>query len=313
MKIPDKAKTVKRKFYWASAVVIVVVAAVVIVGGWIACERGLHPARDPSRYHLSEFELPSPENVNFESEDLTLTGWFIPGSNGATIVLAHGMGGNRTEMLPHADYLHWAGFTVLLFDFRCRGLSDGKECTLGAREPLDILSAVNYLKKRTDVDPKRIGVQGISLGAASAILAAAKTPNDIQGVVAEIPFTSVNSVLNHTFPHIVGLPSFPFAPVTKWICEYRLGVDFDDINPLNVIGRISPRPILLIDNLNDDLFPSGSVEMLEKAARQPKDSHVHWWPIPDCTHGKGWVTAPRKYEHRVLTFWRETFRINQPK
>jgi fermentation-respiration switch protein FrsA (DUF1100 family) len=210
-------------------------------------------------------------------------------------------------MLPHADYLYRDGFSVLMFDFRYRGESEGDEQTLGAKEPWDIEAAVNYLKKRPDVDPRRIGVQGDSLGAAAAILAAAETL-EIKGVIADIPFKSLSSVIDHSFTHLVGLPSFPFAPVSKFICELRLWVDLDDVAPIKVIGEISPRPVFLIDNLKDDLFPSDSVERLYAAAREPKQL----WQIPGAPHGKGWETAPEEYERRVLTFWRETFGITRP-
>ena len=79
----------------------------------------------------------------------------------------------------------------MLFDFRYRGESEGDAQTLGVKESWDIQSAVDYLKERPDVDAERIGVQGGSLGAASAILAAAEK-SEIKGVVAQIPFASIN-------------------------------------------------------------------------------------------------------------------------
>ena len=171
------------------------------------------------------------------------------------------------------------------------------------------LSPVDYLKTRPDVDPERIGVQGNSLGAASAILAAAKKP-EITGVVAHIPFTSINDILCHSFKNELGfgLPCFPFAHVTKWTAELRLRVDLDKIAPVEVIGRISPRPVFLIDEGMDTVFPSNSVETLYVAAGDPKT----FWTVPDATHGKGWETAPEEYERRVLVFWRQTFGIAKP-
>ena len=202
--------------------------------------------------------------------------------------------------------LYRAGFSVLLFDFRYRGESEGDAQTLGAKESRDIQSAVDYLKTRPDVNPRLIGVQGNSLGAASAILAATET-TEIQEVVAEIPFTSINDILCHSFEQEFGLPCFPVAQVTKWISEFRLGVDFDKVAPVEVIGEISPRPVLLIDNLNDHLFPSDSVELLYEAARERKQLWQACAP-----HGKGWECAREEYERRVLAFWRETFRLGQP-
>jgi fermentation-respiration switch protein FrsA (DUF1100 family) len=286
-----------------------VLISVVVVGviSWIACDKAIHPETEVSPYKLSDYDLPV-EDVRFKTRDsLTLAGWFIPGTNGATVILVHGKDSTRHWMLPHADYLHKSGFSVLLYDSRSRGESDGDAVTFGAKEPWDIEGAVKYLKERNDVDPKHIGVQGSSLGAVSAILAAAETP-EIKGVVAQIPFNSFNGVLCIAFRKILNLPCFPFAPVTKLICEYRLGVDYDDVDPSKVIGTISPRPVFLIDELEDELFPPCSVEVLYEAAREPKTL----WQIPGAQHGKGFETAPEEYKRRVLDFWQDTFGIVEP-
>lgn len=304
--------SVRRKVYWSVAAVLVVTGAFVIVGGWIGCWRGLHPERVEELYKPSDFDLPI-GNVRFKSRDgLTLAGWFIPGTNGATVVLVHGRGGWRAGMLPHADYLHKNGFSVLLFDLRYRGESEGDVSTLGAKEPLDVEGAIDYLKTRTDVNPERIGVQGNSLGAVAAILAAVETP-EIKGVVAEIPFKDLLSASYHSFGHPdegVGLPSFLapiIVPISKFFCKFLMDVDFDAVEPSEVIGKISPRPIFLIDDLRDDAFPSDSVEVLYEAAGE----HKELWQIPGATHGRGWETAPKEYERRVLAFWHNTFGLSQ--
>ena len=171
--------------------------------GWVGSERAIHPPRKVEEYHLGQYDLPV-EEVHFPSRDgLMLAGWFIPGTNGGTVILAHGYDRSRANLLPHADYLHRAGFSVLLFDFRGRGESEGDTVTAGVKEPLDIQGAVDYLKGRPNVDPEHIGVQGVSLGAASAILAAAQTP-EIRGVVAESAFKSVESTMSASFRHFVG-------------------------------------------------------------------------------------------------------------
>ena len=294
----------RKNFLVYCAVPFAVIVIAIFAVGWYASEKVIHPPVDPP---LDPLKYPLlREDVYFKSRDgLKLAGWFIPGTNGATIILAHGRGSDHSHELPNAVYLHADGFSVFMFDFRYRGKSEGDAQTLGAKESWDIQSAVDYLRTRHDVDPDRIGVQGNSLGAASAILAAAET-GEIKGVVAEIAFKSVNGVLNHTFPRIIGLPSFPFALVTKLICEFRLGVDLDEVAPDKAIAKISPRPVFLIDNSDDDLFPCDSVEVLYKAAKQPKVL----WQVPGAPHGQGRQTAPEEYERRVLAFWRKTFVIS---
>ena len=120
--------------------------------------------------------------------------------------------------------------------------------------------AVAYLKKRTDVDPERIGVQGNSVGAVAAILAAEKLP-EIQGLICEAPFNNLNGLLDYIIHDLIGAPTFPFTVVTKWFSELRMGVDFDQVAPDKIIGKISPRPIFLIDDLEDGLTPKNSVKV----------------------------------------------------
>jgi len=99
---------------------------------WVGSERAIHPELTFSGHRLSQFDLPV-ENVRFKTrDDLTLSGWFIPGANGATVILVHGKDGGRDEMLPHADYLHKNSFSTLLYDSRNRGESvGGRTCKEG--------------------------------------------------------------------------------------------------------------------------------------------------------------------------------------
>jgi pimeloyl-ACP methyl ester carboxylesterase len=126
-------------------------------------------------------------------------------------------------MLEYAQVLHQASYSTLLFDFRGRGDSDGDAVTLGFYEQQDVLAAVEYLKNRDDVDMDRVGVLGISMGGVVAILAAAQEPA-IKSVVADSPFESAEQAIEEGFTRVVGLPTFPFAPITLQFIKWRLGI-----------------------------------------------------------------------------------------
>jgi fermentation-respiration switch protein FrsA (DUF1100 family) len=144
------------------------------------------------------------------------------------------------------------------------------------------------------------------MGAVAAIMAAADLP-ELKGLIAEIPFSSLNHMLSHTFRQEIGLPSFPLANLTKWICELRLGIDLDRLAPVEIIGKISPQPILLIDDEADALFPTDSVELLYAAAGEPKE----FWQVPDCLHGQARQCRSDDFERRVIAFWQGTFDMPQ--
>ena len=79
-----------------------------------------------------------PQPVIFEASDgLKLAGVFIQGSNNATIVLLHGYGRSKEQLLPQAKFLNKAGYNIFMFDFRASGESEGKYITFGRREVRD--------------------------------------------------------------------------------------------------------------------------------------------------------------------------------
>jgi dipeptidyl aminopeptidase/acylaminoacyl peptidase len=275
--------------------------AVLFGVAWIGSERAIHPAQCEELPALSEYpELQTKaQEVRFQSKDgINLAGWLIPGDRKAAVLLLHGYRCRRDEMLPHADMLHRAGYTVLLFDFRSRGQSEGDAVTLGFKERLDALGAIDYLKTRPEVDSGKIGVLGISQGGATAILAAATSP-DLKAVASESAFKSADSVVSQSFTHFIHLPAFPFAPLTVWIAELRVGIESEEIVPEREVARISPRPVLVMHGVLDTTISPRDGEAIFAAAREPKQ----WWLIPDSAHAQGARKAAAEYERRIVAFF----------
>jgi len=286
----------------------VAAVALLLVGvlgiGWIASERAIHPASCQYEKGLADFPNLHPYQVSFASRTRTrIASWFFPGERRATILLSHGYGDNQIQMLPYADFLVRQGFSVLTYDMRNRGRSGGDAVTLGALEAPDILSAVDYLTTRPDVDPDRIGAMGLSLGASATILAAA-SDSRIKAVVDDSGFSDAPAAIRSSFQHFIGLPPFPFAPLTVALVRLRTGIDVNRIRPVDVIARISPRPLLIVHCLNDKTLPPDNSERNFAAAQEPK----HLWLISACGHTDGLATAGPEYERYVGGFFQEGLR-----
>ena len=147
------------------------------------------------------------QEVEFPARDgLRLSGWFVPCNGGeptskATIILVHGWtwnrlgdsgetllsnisGGLEVDLLRLAHALHEATYHILMFDLRNHGQSaSGGPVTFGLQESNDLLGALDYLETRQDVDQKRIGVVGFSLGANTLLFSLAHSDR-IAGVPA---------------------------------------------------------------------------------------------------------------------------------
>ena len=120
-------------------------ALLVLLGavGWIGSERAIHPAAKHYATTLAAYPDLHPSEIRFQSRTrVAIAATFFPGVRHAVIVLSHGYGDNQAQMLPYAEFLHGAGYSVLTYDMRNRGRSGGEAVTLGALESLDLVSAV---------------------------------------------------------------------------------------------------------------------------------------------------------------------------
>ena len=296
---PRPCRPSRRALLVAAALVFVALAGALLGVGWLGSQRALHPPLREEQFEPDDFSL-AVEEVRFPAADgVTIAGWFVRGHSPSTVILAHGYGHTRRHLLEHADYLAKEGYSVLLIDLRGQGESDGG-ITVGAFEPLDIEGAVTYLATRDDADANCVMAQGVSLGAAASIRAAADDPR-IRAVVAEAAFKDVRSTIAAGFEHFIGLPSFPFAPVTVWIVERRIGADADDVSPQDEVGAIAPRPVFVIDDQADENIATDSGEVLYARAGEPKRS----WFIDGAEHADGFERDPEGYRARVLAFYRE--------
>lgn len=283
------------------AVLALCLLAVVAVGaiGWVGSERAIHPKPAHYKWSLASFPDLHPQDLRIPSRTgIQLAASFFPGTRRETIVLSHGYGDNRVQMLPWAEFLHRHGYSVLTYDMRDRGESGGDAVTLGALEPADLISTVDYLSSRPDVDAARIGALGVSLGGSTTILGAARDPR-IKAVVDDSGFSDAPKVIDSSFEHFIGLPAFPFAPVTIAIAQLRIRQNITGVQPVNEIARISPRPLLIVHCLGDRVVPPPNSERNLQAAREPKEV---WW-IPTGGHIDGHTVAREEYERRVNRFF----------
>ncbi len=278
----------------------IIAAGVLGTVGWIGSERAIHRAPRTYPWRVADFPNVRPEPVRLTSRARTpIAGTFFPGRSRATIVLSHGYGDQQEQMLPWADFLNRAGYSVFTYDMRNRGASGGDAITLGALEQEDLLAVVDYLVTRPDVDPERIGALGLSLGAVATILAAARDPR-IKAVVADSAFSDVPSAIDTAFEHFIGLPAFPFSPITVRVMEWRIGRSVRRVRPVDAIARISPRPVFLIHGLNDTIIPPDNGERNFAAAGEPKEV---WW-VPGACHTGSRDTTGAEYDRRVADFFR---------
>jgi len=276
-------------------VVVLAFAGRVVVRSVQATRTLLHPPRQPVTRLLAGAVSPRGlSEVTFVSRDgVTLRGWYVPSVNRAAIVLCHGVGENRTQMLLEAQGLAEAGYGVLLFDSRGHGESGGERVTWADRERLDLVAALDFLTAQPEVDPARLGAVGFSMGGAMVLLVAQVDPR-LKAVVAMGTFISLEDELRWTFRGGGPLSVLP----ALWTMAYE-GVQVDAVRPLDGLCKIAPRPVLFIFGSADPYVPVTHRERLMGAACEPKSL----WQIEGAGHGGYAKVVPGLYLNRLREFF----------
>jgi uncharacterized protein len=234
-------------------------------------------------------------DVRFPATDgVSLSGWYVPGINGAAVVLLHGAGSTRTDVLDHAAVLADHGFGVLLFDARGHGRSAGRAMDFGWFGDEDVGGAVSFLAVQPGV--AKIATVGLSMGGEEAIGAAA-ADGRIGAVVAE---GATNRVAGDKawLPDVYGLRGWLQRPV-DWL-TYGTTDLLTDAGPpitLRTAAARTTSPILLIT--------AGDVAEEAHAARYiaaGSPSTVARWDVPDTGHTQALDTHPNEWERRVVAF-----------
>ena len=231
------------------------------------------------------------------TDGLQLQGWYVPGTNGAVVIAQHGFRADRGEMLNEAVMLRRHGYGVLLTSFRAHDLSDGNLITFGVREAQDLDAWHRFAASREGVDPERIALLGNSMGGSVAIIYAAQNPR-IKGVVANSAFSSLEDTIETSVRFFTGLPPFPFAPLIQFWAEREAGFRAADVDAKRWIGKISPRPVLLMQGGADVVISRESGARLFEAAGNPKEL----WYEPEVGHSGFDRAKPEEYERRVAAF-----------
>jgi pimeloyl-ACP methyl ester carboxylesterase len=275
------------------SMVLAALAAIVASAGYLWVK--------PFRLRLEEPIPPdvSVEDVYFPSRDGTrLHGLYMAGRPGCPVLLlCHGYFKSVAEPFELACELNRLGYQVLLIDFRACGLSDGRFTTLGYREVLDLLGAVDYLRTRLGDLP--IGVVGISMGAVAVIMAAAECP-DIEALVVDSAYADLESAIGKKLADYLRLPFLvPLGWVSirmgEWISQGKVAA----VRAVDYVGSLAPRPLLIIYGELDDYLPSDHPQRLFGAANEPKEL----WLAPGSGHAMARLDHPQEYVQRVQAFF----------
>ncbi|MDQ3819037.1 MAG: alpha/beta fold hydrolase [Acidobacteriota bacterium] len=170
------------------------------------------------------------EEVKFQNGDVTLAGTLtLPAANRRhpALVIIHAAGlEKREDYRDYSDVFARHGISVLAYDMRGVGASTGNSL-LPTFEDLagDALAGVQFLKNRSDINPKQIGLWSLSRGGLTAPLIAARS-KDIAFMVLVSPVVVTpfeNDV--RSLESRLRAASFSASEVAEAVALYKMGID----------------------------------------------------------------------------------------
>ncbi len=221
----------------------------------------------------------SAEDVSISEQSHTMRGWWLPGTNGNTVLYLHGNAGNIGANAEHACRFQKMGFSVLLFDYRGYGNSDGAfPSEKSVYEDAD--RAWSYLIDQ-HVKPANLIIYGHSLGGAVAIETSKRHP-DARALISESTFTSLADVAELDRAYRI----FPLALLMN-----------QRMDSLSKVSKLK-LPILFIHGTADTIVPVAMTEQLFDRASGSKSLFL----VAGGGHENCAATAGRRYADAVFNF-----------
>jgi len=260
---------------------------------------------------------PDAEDVTFRNaEGLALRGCYFRTARLRRGVILFGLefGSDRWSCRAYCDHLVAAGFDVFAFEPRNQGESDSQ----AGYEPLqwvtdfevdDTTAALEYLKNRSDADPRGVGFFGISKGGGAGLIAASRD-RSVRCCVTDGAFGTYSTLVpymrhyfriyNRDYVFQGLFPSWYYGRVGLAAVKRtarRRRCRFPDLEKR--LPRLAPRPLLMIHGEADTYIKPEMAEGLFARARGPKE----FWLVPQAKHNQALHLVGDEYRRRVLEFF----------
>jgi alpha-beta hydrolase superfamily lysophospholipase len=253
----------------------------------------------PDDLHEETVSIDLPAGDSFAGGQIKA--WIVPAAASKGIVLLlHGIRADRRQLVDRSRFLRELGYSSLLIDLPAHGESSGDRITFGVRESKGVAAALSYLCARFPQSP--LGVIGVSLGAASFVLA---NPScHPRAVVLESMFPTIEEATNDRMRNYAG--SFLGSLVTPVLLvqmPFMVGVSPSQLRPIDEIRKIGC-PVLIASGSIDRNTTLAETQRIFQTANEPKEL----WIVDGAAHVDLHAFAKAAYEEKIGGFFAKYLR-----
>jgi pimeloyl-ACP methyl ester carboxylesterase len=281
------------------SLVFFAVLATLAIAGFLVY-RIIKPQRTSSEINMQSFPG-RPDAMQFSVPGAvgTREGWFFPGFRGAsTIVLCHGYGSSKGELLTLVSALQDHQYNVFVFDFTAHGANDGIT-SFGYHEADEVRAAVDAVASRNDINPASFGLWGYNLGAYAA-LREAESDQRVRALVLDSVYDLPEQMVKVGVER-QGLGGFPLMTKSAEFSFQWLNHQYRGELPLSNTKRMASLAGVqkLFINAADEPELGDITRQMYLKAPEPKDQanigHGNFADMGD--------DDKRAYENRVVSFF----------
>lgn len=234
-------------------------------------------------------------------DGLTLRGRYYEFSPDAPIeIMMHGYQGNLERDLSGGIFRALnIGHSVLTYDHRGSGLSDGNTLTFGINESRDCRRWIDFVLKEINPDAKII-LSGVSMGAATAMITSGydDLPENIVGIVADCGYTSAKDIIKKVIREMK-LPPNILYPFVKLGARLYGGFNLDEFSPIEQVTK-SKIPTIFVHGDQDCFVP---IDMSERNFKASNATKKELYIVEGAAHGLAYVVAGDKYLNKLSEFF----------
>ena len=249
-----------------------------------------------STYQIEKIEIRS----TFDDHTIPADSIYVRGEEGnknrQTVILVHGLGGNRYTNYPLAELFLQNGYNVLTYDQRSTNENTAKYTTFGYWERYDLIDYIDYVSQCA---PEQIiGVWGTSFGGATAGMAMEQkaVESKVDFLILDCPLSDMKWMLETELRNMdIGLPISYMLWCGNIVNKIKLGFWYEEANVCDKIENIEI-PTLIINSKADTCTPQFMGQEIYDAI---KATGKMIWTVEDSAHTEMWLDYNPEYREHV--------------
>lgn len=250
-------------------------------------------------YKIEELEINSSHGEHSIPADYIYATESKNSKNHQTLILVHGLGGNRYHNYHMAEFFLEKGYNVISYDQRSSNENTAKHTTFGYLEKYDLIDWINYVEEKAS--GQEIGIWGASFGGATAGLALGYESIDekVDFLILDCPVSSMKWMVEEEMRNMdIGIPVSYMTWSGNIMNKIKLGFTYQDADVANAMMEVKT-PVLIINSKVDTLTPYFMGKDIYDAIL---GENKEMWTVDDSQHCEMWLDYNQQYRDKVEGF-----------